>query len=463
MNALVEPVLEKAKRLVTPSPAEERKLDRIVSDVRKKIEDELDSENGNLRPEVELGGSYARGTWLKGTHDVDFFLLYPLDFSREKLESVAIRSASESLAGYPVNMRYAEHPYVESFVRGVRINIVPCYAVPQGEWQSAADRSPYHTKYIKSRLDDRLKLEARLFKKFVKVAGVYGAEVKIQGFSGYVCEVLTIKFGSFLDTLSGFSELKPGGVISLEKYDVDLAASFQSPLVILDPVDTTRNLGSAISSRNIGKLALESRRFISIPRIGYFHPKKLPTLSKLPEKSKRLLPNVLILSFQNEPRSPDILWGELKKSTNSLSDKLSRAGFQVLRTSAASTEKDTSAMLFLLRTKEIERIVSRQGPDYFRAVEVEKYEEKNRSKALLTWVGNRGKLESIFEREGRLAGAETALNFMLQRKNIEELGLSPRIRDEVLKGFIVSSAQLTKRTKKEDWLGNAIVELISSD
>lgn len=463
LNASVESVLEKATGLVTPSPAEVRKLERIVSSVVNKIEEELERENATPRPQVELGGSYARGTWLKGTHDIDFFLLYPVDFSREKLESVAIRSASESLAGYAMNLRYAEHPYVESFVEGVRINIVPCYAVAQGEWRSAADRSPYHTKYIKSKLDERLRLEARLFKKFVKGSEVYGAEVKIQGFSGYVCEVLTIKFGSFLDTLHGVSELKSGEVISIEQFDKDLAASFKSPLVILDPVDTTRNLGSAISPRNVGKLVLQSRRFLAEPRIFYFHPKKVGSLSKLPEKSKQLLSNVLILSFRNQPRSPDILWGELKKSSYSLSDKLSRAGFQVLRMSAASNEKDRSALLFLLKENRVGSILTRQGPDYFRVEEVQKYEEKNRSRALLTWVGNEGKLESIFERERKLTEAETALNFMLQKKNIEGVGLSARIRDEVLGGFQVSTAEATRKVNNEEWLANAVVELLSSD
>ena len=186
-----------------------------MSKVISLINQTLDNENAVPRPEITLGGSYARGTWLKGSHDIDFFLLYPVDFPREKLESVAIRSATDAMTDYAVSMRYAEHPYVESFVDGIRVNIVPCYAVAPGQWRSSADRSPYHTKYIASKMDERLRLEVRLFKKFVKSARVYGAEVKIQGFSGYVSEVLTLKFGSFVNTLHGLAKLKPNEVISL--------------------------------------------------------------------------------------------------------------------------------------------------------------------------------------------------------------------------------------------------------
>ncbi len=465
-NASAQRILEKAAGLVTPSIAEERRLEEVVAKVTRRIDDALDSEKASPRPQITLGGSYARGTWLKGSHDVDFFLLYPVDFPREKLESVAIRSASEALKGYPVNMRYAEHPYVEGFVDSIRINLVPCYAVAPGEWRSAADRSPYHTKYIASKLDDRLRLEARLFKKFVKASATYGAEVKIQGFSGYVCEVLTLKFGSFLDAVQGLSKIKPGEVLSLEPFDADLAASFKSPVVILDPVDTTRNLGSAISARNVAKLVLQSRGFVSRPGLTYFLPRKTARISATSRKSKQLqlLSRILILSFRNEPRSPDILWGELRRSSTSVSDKLCRMGFQVLRSSAASDEKKNSALLFVLASDKIENLILRHGPDYFRAEEVEKYYEKNRERALLTWIGNDGRLESVFEREAKLTKAQDALTWMLEKQNIDGIGLSARIRSEVIKGFRISTADRALKTKGTgEWLLREIAELSSND
>ncbi len=359
-----------------------------------------------------------------------------------------------ALDGYPINTRYAEHPYVESYVEDVRINIVPCYAVAPGEWQSAADRSPYHTKYIQGKLDERLRLEARLFKKFVKTSGVYGAEVKIQGFSGYVCEVLTIKFGSFLETLQSLSKLNPGEVISIEAYDKDLAASFKSPVVILDPVDTTRNLGSAISGRNLGKLVLECRRFLSKPSIQFFLPKRPAKLSGKSIRSKLpLFSKLLIVQFRIDSRSPDILWGELRKSSASISDKLAGYGYQILRHSAASDEKENAALLFLLSNLRMEGLSTRQGPDYFRAEEVEKYFEKNRGKALLTWMGEEGKLKSAFERKEILESAASALDWMLQKKNIDRIGVSSRIRKELLKKHrILMATHAMKAGKNQEWL-----------
>jgi tRNA nucleotidyltransferase (CCA-adding enzyme) len=457
-------LLGRAAKLVTPSAAEIRKLERVVKEIEDRMGASLEKEKVYPKPQVTLGGSYARGTWLKGSHDVDFFLMYPVDFPREKLETVAISTASAALEGYPINKRYAEHPYVESFVEGVRINLVPCYAVASGEWQSAADRSPYHTKYIQAKLNERLQLEVRLFKKFAKSSEVYGAEVKIRGFSGYVCEILTIKYGSFLQALQALSNLNQGQVISIENYDQELAASFKSPVVILDPVDTTRNLGSAISARNIGKLALYSRRFLSRPSIKYFLPKKIATMSMALKKSKRLLfPRILVVSFRIEPRSPDILWGELKKSSSSLADKLSGYGYRVLRHSAATDEKKNAALLFLISSLEIESLSVRQGPDYFRAEEVEKYFVKNRGRALMTWIGGEGKLESVFDRNEIMTKASSTLKWILSKDNIDQTGVSARIKRELLKQHQILHAPMAINSKKYGWLTKEILEMVSSD
>jgi tRNA nucleotidyltransferase (CCA-adding enzyme) len=461
----IQALLERATKLVNPSAPEEKKLERLAANITIRLEESLKRDTENPRPQVVLGGSYARGTWLRGSHDVDFFLLYPVGFPREKLETVAIKDASTALEGFPINKRYAEHPYVESFVDDVRINVVPCYAVAPGEWQSAADRSPYHTKYIQSRLDERLRLEARLFKKFVKASGVYGAEVKIQGFSGYVCEVLTIKFGSFLKTLQALSKLNPEEAISIEDYDPDLAVSFKSPVVILDPVDTTRNLGSAISGRNLGLLVLACRRFLSKPSIQSFLPKRSAKLSGKSVRSKLpLFSRLVVVQFRIDYRSPDILWGELRKSSASVSDKLSGYGYQVLRHSAASDEKESAALLFLFSDVKTEGLSTRQGPDYFRAEEVKKYFEKNRGKALLTWIGEEGKLKSAFERREILESATSALEWMLQKKNIDGTGVSSRIKKELLrKHRIIMATQVIKTGKNQDWLTKGIVELTSCD
>ena len=243
----IESVLEKARKIVTPTEKEAKKLEDIATKVREKLDKAFQA--AMIVPEIKLGGSYAKGTWLRGSADIDFFLLYPVDYSRENLEGEAIKTSQDALKEYDIMLRFAEHPYVEAIVEGARVNVVPCYKVEKGTWQSAADRSPFHTQYIQTFFDDKLRTETRLFKRFVKNAGVYGAEIKTQGLSGYVCEILTLTFGSFEAVLNRLSILHRGEIFSIESYDKDVASTFTSAIVILDPVDTMRNLGTAISTK----------------------------------------------------------------------------------------------------------------------------------------------------------------------------------------------------------------------
>ncbi len=81
---------------------------------------------------------------------------------------------------------------------------------PCGKWKSAADRSPFHTLYVANSLDNYKKNQVRLLKKFLRSLNVYGAEISRKGFSGYVSEILIIKFGSFLSTLDYFSNFDCG-------------------------------------------------------------------------------------------------------------------------------------------------------------------------------------------------------------------------------------------------------------
>src|SRR5215216_4347475 len=121
--------------------------------------------------------------------------------SQERRISKVAQEAKTHVDSYVAKLRYSDHPYVEVFVKKVRVNVVPCYDVEQSKWQSAADRSPFHTRYISSNFDDEKRRQARLLKKFLKSVGIYGAEISTEGFSGYVSEVLVLKYSSFENLL----------------------------------------------------------------------------------------------------------------------------------------------------------------------------------------------------------------------------------------------------------------------
>jgi len=231
-------ILRYAKKEATPSKKLQQKKQRVA-----KIACDLVGGCIEKYPQVvgfELGGSYAKGTWLPEKADIDIFVKFNKKTSEKDFRNIGTKIGFQSLKKYKPYTRHAEHPFVEAIVDGTRVNIVPCYDVNKGEWQSATDRSIYHTKFMLQKLSDSMKGDVRILKKFLQHIEVYGAEIAKEGFSGYVAEALIFYFGSFEKTIKKISELKKGQVIGKSTKKID------SYVVIIDPIDNNRNLGTAI-------------------------------------------------------------------------------------------------------------------------------------------------------------------------------------------------------------------------
>ena len=121
--------------------------------------------------------------------------------SEKNFEIIGKKIGFDSLKKFKPYIRYSEHPFVEADIDGVGVNVVPCYDIKKGEWKSAADRSTFHTEFMSEKLTGSMKDDIRILKCFLKINGMYGAEIAKQGFSGYVCEVLVYYLGSFENVL----------------------------------------------------------------------------------------------------------------------------------------------------------------------------------------------------------------------------------------------------------------------
>ena len=52
-----------------------------------------------------------------------------------------------------------------------------------------------------------MKQEVRLLKRFLKSVGIYGAQIAKGGLSGYVTEILILKYGTFVSTLQSIADI----------------------------------------------------------------------------------------------------------------------------------------------------------------------------------------------------------------------------------------------------------------
>ncbi len=433
-------VLEQARKISIPAKQEQEKIGTLAQ----KLLDLVKKESANF-PEVtsvELGGSFAKGTWLKGKLDFDIFVKMKKETDEKEFEKIGRDIGFASMKKYHPYVRYSEHPYVEAVVEDTKVNVVPCYDVEKGQWKSAADRSSFHTRFILEQLDEQKKNEVRLLKKFLRGIDIYGAEIAMEGFGGYVSEVLIYHYGSFMKVLEAVANFAQGQIIG------NPTKKFETALVLIDPIDSNRNLGTAISAQNFGKFILAARAYLKKPSLAFFNGKKLISDTKN-------LQNVLVVKFSYKHRSPDIIWGQAKRAATALSGQLELGGFQVLRKGATTDEKSEAAMLFLLHSTTIEKSLVKNGPDVFRKSESENFILRN-FKNKLTWIDDNGKILSLQQRE--FYEAKKFLQSLL-KKNLSKAGIPSGIIPDMKRSFrVLAGNQVTSKSIKK-----ALAELTSTN
>lgn len=457
----INSVISKALQLCQPSPKEVQHLTEIAEEAMKLLRQYYSP----MITDVVLGGSFAKGTWLKrkdihdnsvkseGCTDIDIFIKIDVSLQDEEFDELAKKIAKQSLSGYNPRLRYSSHPYVEAYVKGIRVNVVPCYNVEKGRWKSAADRSPFHTEYIRDNLDDEKKNQVRLLKKFLKSIGVYGAEIATAGFSGYVTEILILKYGSFVSVLKAISNIKEDkNVISIGKFDEDVLKIFQSPVIIIDPIDSRRNLGTAISAESVGKAVLAARAFLEKPSLDFFREKK----ERYNETFKEIYSNLLIVEFIYRQRSPDIIWGQIKRTLNAISKQLCIANFTVIRSIGDIDEKGHATFVFLLEAITLPPYMARTGPHIFRRKDTASFISENIEKSLLIWVDNEMKVKSLVER--KTTNAKEYVKLILANK--KDVGVTKGLIED-----IQETLQIYTGDEKEihGLVKNAIYKLITTD
>jgi tRNA nucleotidyltransferase (CCA-adding enzyme) len=457
----INSVISKALQLCQPSSKEVQHLTEIAEEAMKLLRQYYSP----MITDVVLGGSFAKGTWLKrkdihdnsvkseGCTDIDIFIKIDVSLQDEEFDELAKKIAKQSLSGYNPRLRYSSHPYVEAYVKGIRVNVVPCYNVEKGRWKSAADRSPFHTEYIRDNLDDEKKNQVRLLKKFLKSIGVYGAEIATAGFSGYVTEILILKYGSFVSVLKAISNIKEDkNVISIGKFDEDVLKIFQSPIIIIDPIDSRRNLGTAISAESVGKAVLAARAFLEKPSLDFFREKK----ERFNETFKEIYSNLLIVEFFYRQRSPDIIWGQIKRTLNAISKQLCIANFTVIRSIGDIDEKGHATFVFLLEAITLPPYMARTGPHIFRRNDTTSFISENIKKSLLMWIDNEMKVKSLVER--KTTNAKEYVKLILANK--KDVGVTKGLIED-----IQETLQIYTGDEKEihGLVKNAIYKLITTD
>jgi len=324
--------------------------------------------------EAILVGSRARGTFISGERDLDIFVFFAKNTPRKELERQGLALGKRILRKHKPIVHYAEHPYVKGKMNGITVEIVPCYKVKK-TIISSVDRTPLHNDYLMRKIKGK-EDEILLLKKFLKAIDAYGADQRVHGFSGVLCEVLILHlhYGTFEKLIKDAAKWDKKTIIDIAKLcDKRQYLKFPEPFVVIDPVDKNRNMAAAVSRTTLSRFILACRDFNEKKPEKSFFPKPKIINLKTAIKGK----NLIIVTFGKPDVIEEVLWSQLERLAAAMKKQMIVNGFEVYKTMHWTDEKKRCALVFELNSYTVSEKEKHKGPEVWDTENVKKFIEKN--------------------------------------------------------------------------------------
>ncbi|MBI4441101.1 nucleotidyltransferase domain-containing protein [Candidatus Woesearchaeota archaeon] len=279
-----------------------------------------------------LGGSVAKGTHLS-LYDCDIFVIFARTYATTDISSLL----QKALLPFKPRKVHGSRDYFQIARKGITFELIPVLHIDApAEAQNVTDVSPLHVTWVRDNIG-QLHDDVRLAKLFCKAQGVYGAESYINGFSGYILEVLVIAYKGFIPMLRAAASFRQKQLVDVMHYyksrdDVFKrmnAAKIQSPLIVIDPVQADRNAAAAVSDETFARFVLAAKLFMQKPSLSFFKPKPF-SLSSLKVRARQS--NAVLLQFSIVPHDGkgDVVGSKLVKCFDYMAAQLKTAEFMVL-------------------------------------------------------------------------------------------------------------------------------------
>ena len=262
-------VINRAYKSFVPSTVELSVLKKTAEKALKAVVDA--ASDLSIDAHADFGGSYAKGTSVRGKSDIDIFV----SFNSEKETALLKKLVPKNFIEQRGTRRY-----YRGRINNVSVEIVPVVKFSRIEDVSnSIDLSVLHAGYIKQRLNEKLRKDIIILKQFCKASGCYGSETFRHGFSGYSLELLIIHYGGILPLFSSVSSWKPNVFIDPGKHFSDTESAIKTmkinaaPIILVDPTNQKRNVCGSLNIENLARFVLEVKKFLLTPSIKFFEDK----------------------------------------------------------------------------------------------------------------------------------------------------------------------------------------------
>jgi len=351
MDVLKEVLLE-----IKPTKEEEIFVDKRIKEFMSRIKVK--------EAKVILGGSGAKGTWLKTTNDADIFILFDYNKYMGKSEGLSDILEKQLKKSFKKLIRlHGSRDYFQVKESCFTFEIVPILGIKNSkDAVNITDVSPLHAVFVKGAINKNKKLadEIRLMKQFCKANKVYGAESYINGFSGYMCEVLTIHYGSFLNLIKAAAKWDAKTIVDTKNFykgkDILMEMNKSktiSPMVLVDPVQADRNAAAALSVEKYELFKEKAKEFLKKPSLKFFEICKFDV-----EKLKK---EFIVLEADVLEGKEDIVGAKLLKVFNFFRKELKDAEFDV-RDNNWYWDKGIKSYFYFKIAKDLDKEQIIEGP-----------------------------------------------------------------------------------------------------
>ena len=386
-------VLKKALKLVKPSKAFEKELLEICNDFLKKVS--LAAKSLNINASFHIGGSVAKGTFLKTINDVDVFAAFDLSYEDQNISELLEQVLKASKIKY-VKI-HGSRDYFQTVFQGLTFEIVPVLRI--NDWVQArnmTDVSLLHVSWVEKHLkaNPGLADEIRVAKQFCKACKCYGAESFVKGFSGHLLDILVIYYKGFKNLLEASQSWEAFKTIidpenNFDEYKKVMQRMALTPLIVIEPVHPHRNAAAALSLEKFERFKLKAKLFLKNPSLEFFKVKPL-TVNSFAEEFNLGDVKVLELKVKGLKANPDVSGAKVLKIFEYLAKQLEMHDFKVIAKDwEFSKSKLEALLLYALPLKQLSERVVVKGPPVKALKHVDRFKLKHAS-------------HDVFEKNGRL-------------------------------------------------------------
>ena len=446
-SSALEKIAQRVAQSVSPTPEQANAEKQFAYTLMQKLSRTLPG------VQMHLVGSTARDTGLVGDKDIDVFCAFDRRLTEEHIVKKTVTARKEAFKTQ-WEMHYAEHPYLQAQIQGYSVEVIPCYKTETGQKiQSAVDRTPLHMAFLQEQLTIRQRQDVRALKRLLKSHGLYGAELRVRGFSGLLCEYLVLNYRSFAGLVDAARQWKPPVRIEM----TPSKTAFDHPLVLIDAVDESRNVSAVVSETQLHRFISLCQNVWQKPDEKSFFPKKQKpaTASQLQKMLKNRGTDWVVLQMEKPDVVEDILWPQMERTAANVQKQLELRDFSVIHAHAFEDEK--SAYVFIeLQHATLPAVRRTKGPSAIHAQAVRQFAAGKKA-----WRGPYVEGERVWVEERRPHPNAWKVLQEMQKKP-ERFGVASHLVKPFRKAkYIRTAAGLSRKaaatlaeflTRKESWL-----------